>query len=47
MGALLADACQMDGGRGGGKPEMAQGGGPQTEKLYEAIRLAAEKIIEG
>jgi alanyl-tRNA synthetase len=47
MGALLAEACQMVGGRGGGKPEMAQGGGPQTEKLYEAIRLAAEKIIEG
>ncbi|HEY7547438.1 MAG TPA: DHHA1 domain-containing protein [Blastocatellia bacterium] len=45
VGALMAEACQMLGGRGGGKPEMAQGGGPETGKLDEAIRLAAEKVI--
>ncbi|MEW6210679.1 MAG: DHHA1 domain-containing protein [Acidobacteriota bacterium] len=47
MGALLAEACQLLGGRGGGKGEMAQGGGPQIDKLDEAIRLAAQKIVQG
>ncbi|MGA9770898.1 MAG: DHHA1 domain-containing protein [Blastocatellia bacterium] len=44
MGQLLAEACQVLGGRGGGKPDMAQGGGPDVAKLDEAIKLAAEKI---
>ena len=44
MGQLLAEACQLLGGRGGGKPDMAQGGGPDVAKLDEAIKLAAEKI---
>lgn len=46
MGALMAEACQALGGRGGGKGEMAQGGGPQVGKLDEAIRLAAEKLAQ-
>lgn len=45
MGQLLAEACQLLGGRGGGKPDLAQGGGPDASKLDEAIKLAAEKII--
>jgi alanyl-tRNA synthetase len=44
MGQLLAEACQLLGGRGGGKPDLAQGGGPNADKLAEAIKLAAEKI---
>lgn len=44
MGELLAEACQLLGGRGGGRPELAQGGGPDAERLDEAIRIAAEKI---
>jgi len=44
MGELLAEACQLLGGRGGGRPELAQGGGPDAGKLNEAIRIAAEKI---
>jgi alanyl-tRNA synthetase len=47
MGLLLAEACQLMGGRGGGKGEMAQGGGPETSKLDEALRLAAEKVMQG
>ena len=44
MGQLLSEACQLLGGRGGGRPEMAQGGGPAADKLDDAIKLAAEKI---
>jgi alanyl-tRNA synthetase len=44
MGQLLAEACEALGGRGGGKPDMAQGGGPNTEKLEEVIWAASEKI---
>jgi alanyl-tRNA synthetase len=45
MGQLLAEACQLLGGRGGGKPELAQGGGPAVENLDAALKLAAEKIL--
>ncbi len=44
MGQLLAEACQILGGRGGGKPELAQGGGPATQNLSDAIKLATEKV---
>lgn len=44
MGQILSEACQLLGGRGGGKPEMAQGGGPAVEKLDEAIAIASEKV---
>jgi alanyl-tRNA synthetase len=43
MGQSLAAACQILGGRGGGKPEMAQGGGNDVSKLDEALQLAEEK----
>ncbi|MCI0488363.1 MAG: DHHA1 domain-containing protein [Blastocatellia bacterium] len=43
-GQLLGEACQILGGRGGGRPDLAQGGGANAEKLEEAVRLAAEKI---
>jgi alanyl-tRNA synthetase len=44
MGELLSTACQMLGGRGGGRPELAQGGGPAVERLEDAIRQAADKV---
>ncbi|HYP28846.1 MAG TPA: DHHA1 domain-containing protein [Blastocatellia bacterium] len=47
MGRLLSEACQLLGGRGGGRPELAQGGGPATEKLEEAVRAAAERVRAG
>lgn len=45
MGQLLAEACQLLGGRGGGRPELAQGGGPDAAQLEAAINLAAEKLL--
>lgn len=44
MGQLLAEACETLGGRGGGKPELAQGAGPNVERTEEMIRAAVEKI---
>src|SRR5437660_2668750 len=37
MNALMRKACEVIDGRGGGKPDMAQGGGHNVEKLLEAI----------
>lgn len=46
MGKLMAEACSLLGGRGGGRPEMAQGGGPMIEKLEEALSNAAAKAAQ-
>ena len=44
MNALMRDACAMLDGRGGGKPDLAQGGGKNVSKLTEAITQAAERL---
>jgi alanyl-tRNA synthetase len=44
MSALMREACITLGGRGGGRPEMAQGGGPRAEKLAGALKSAALRI---
>ena len=44
MGRLLAQACDELGGRGGGKPDLAQGGGPAVEKLEETLTRCAKDI---
>jgi alanyl-tRNA synthetase len=44
MGELLAEACRTLGGRGGGRSDLAQGGGPETHKAEQAIKDAVEKI---
>ena len=45
MGQLLTEACQVLGGRGGGKTDLAQGGGPESQRLDEAIALAAAALM--
>jgi len=37
----VARLAPIVGGRGGGKPELAQAGGPNPEKLPEALAAAA------
>jgi len=44
MNALMRAACALLDGRGGGKPEMAQGGGHKVEMLDEAIAAAAASV---
>jgi alanyl-tRNA synthetase len=34
---LLEQVAALVGGKGGGRPDMAQGGGPDAAKLPEAI----------
>ncbi|MDT7541356.1 MAG: alanyl-tRNA synthetase [Acidobacteriota bacterium] len=44
MSALVREACALLEGRGGGKMEMAQGGGRRVEKLDEAIEAASRAL---
>jgi alanyl-tRNA synthetase len=43
-GAMLKELVAVVGGKGGGKPDFAQGGGNQPEKLDQALSLARELV---
>ncbi len=45
MGALIRGAIGAVDGRGGGSPAVAQGGGPNTEGLDEALTAAMQRIV--
>lgn len=46
MNQLMRDACAVLEGRGGGKPDLAQGGGHNVGRLEEAIQRAAATMVE-
>jgi alanyl-tRNA synthetase len=43
-GKLLKSVAEIIGGRGGGRPDMAQGGGKDASKLPEALAVAADLV---
>jgi len=43
-GNLVRDAAKLMGGGGGGRPEMAQAGGKNVEKLDEALNSVSELV---
>jgi alanyl-tRNA synthetase len=47
LGKLMSEACTMLGGRGGGRPDMAQGGGPQSDRIEQAVETAVQLIKGG
>jgi alanyl-tRNA synthetase len=49
MGTLMRQACEVIGGRGGGRPEFAQGGAPKGDQVAEALdaaRLALQQLMD-
>ncbi|HEX8502970.1 MAG TPA: alanine--tRNA ligase [Pyrinomonadaceae bacterium] len=44
-GRVIRELAPIIGGRGGGKPDMAEGGGPEPQKLSEALE-ASYQIVE-
>jgi alanyl-tRNA synthetase len=45
-GELLKDFAQVLGGKGGGRPDFAQGAVPDRSKLKDAIELISKKILQ-
>jgi len=45
-GQLVRGAAEAAGGRGGGRPNLAQGGSPQGERLAEALDYAYAQVID-
>ena len=45
-GKLIAQIAQVVGGKGGGRPNMAQAGGKDQAKLTEALNLAKKLARE-
>ncbi len=43
-GEIIKNVAQILGGKGGGRPDMAQGGGTKVEKLEEAFRRFTEIV---
>ncbi|MFC2037745.1 DHHA1 domain-containing protein [Chloroflexota bacterium] len=45
MGTLVRQACQVIGGRGGGRPNFAQGGGPEGSHVAQALDEAFQSLV--
>jgi alanyl-tRNA synthetase len=44
-GEIITQVCGILGGKGGGKPAMAQGGGPDINQIDLALKVGRERII--
>lgn len=45
-GKIVKEAAQHCGGNGGGRPDMAQAGGKDIDKLNAALKLAQDVVVE-
>ena len=45
-GDIVSAAAGFVGGKGGGRPDMAQAGGPMADKLPEAIKKVPDVVRE-
>ncbi len=45
-GNIIREIAPIVGGRGGGKPDMAEGGGTEPEKLADAIEASYAAIAK-
>ncbi len=45
-GDLISRVAKIVGGKGGGRPDMAQAGGPMVDKLDEAVRFVPQAVSE-
>ncbi len=45
-GAIVREICKEIGGSGGGKPDLAQGGGPDAGKLQAAFDARIDSNME-
>jgi alanyl-tRNA synthetase len=45
MNALMREACRALEGRGGGRSDLAQGGGPRADKVAEVVEAAARTFM--
>ncbi len=45
MGTLVRQACEIIGGRGGGRPKFAQGGGPHGNRVTQALDAAFQSLV--
>ncbi len=43
---IVSEVCGVLGGKGGGRPTLAQGAGPDASQLEDALRRGREQIIE-
>ncbi|MFN2225512.1 MAG: DHHA1 domain-containing protein, partial [Anaerolineae bacterium] len=46
MGQVVRGAAEAAGGRGGGRPNLAQGGSPQGERMAEALEQAYAQVSD-
>jgi alanyl-tRNA synthetase len=44
-GEIIGQVCGLLGGKGGGKPSLAQGGGPDAGQIDLALNVGRERIL--